>query len=146
MNGRVTGHSTPERHVSACNKGAFAAFLTVHGDSKKMSLKLTLATSLAALTMLAASSALAATVTTDLNVREEPDPESEILGVLPEGTEVQCSDMVGSWCELADGEGYVYGGYLDFGDNGDDDEDEDQDEDEEDEEDVDEEEDDDGDY
>ena len=104
-----------------------------------MSLKLTFAASIAALTLLAASGAFAATVTTPLNVRDEPSPDGDILGVLPEGTEVECADMIGSWCELADGEGYVYGRYLDFGDDGgdDDDQDEDDEDDEEDEDDVD---------
>ena len=102
-----------------------------------MSLKLTVATAIAALTMLAASSAFAATVTTPLNVRDEPSPDGEILDVLEEGTEVECADMIGSWCELAGGEGYVYGRYLDFGDDGGDDDDQDEDDEEdEDEDDV----------
>jgi uncharacterized protein YraI len=105
-----------------------------------MSLKLIFAAFFAALTMFAAGSAFAATVTTPLNVRDEPSPDGEILGVLDEGAEVECTDMVGSWCELAGGEGYVFGGYLDFGDNGDDDDDQngdDEDEDEPDEDDID---------
>jgi uncharacterized protein YraI len=93
-----------------------------------MSLKLTFAASIAALTMLAAGSAFAATVTTALNVRDEPGPHGDIIGVLEEGTEVVCTDMIGTWCELDDGEGYVYGKYLDFDDD-DDDDDEDEDED-----------------
>jgi uncharacterized protein YraI len=107
-----------------------------------MSLKLTFAASIAALTMFAAGSAFAATVTTDLNVRDEPGPHGDIIGVLPEGTEVQCLDMIGSWCELEEGEAYVYGGYLDFDDEDEEDDDED-DEDEDDDEDFDDEEDDD---
>ena len=104
-----------------------------------MSLKLIFAASFAALTMFAAGSAFAATVTAPLNVRDEPSPDGEILGVLQEGAEVDCTDMVGSWCELAGGEGYVYGGYLDFGDDDDDQngDDEDEDEDEPDEDDID---------
>jgi uncharacterized protein YraI len=92
-----------------------------------MRLKLITAASVAALALFAASSALAATVNTPVNVREEPDPEAEILGVLQVGAEVECTDMIGNWCELADGEGYVYAAYLDFDEDGDDDDDDDDD-------------------
>ena len=79
-----------------------------------MTLKLALATPLAALSLLVAGSASAAIVTTPLNVREAPNSSSAVLDVLDEGTEVECTDMVGNWCELLDGEGYVYSAYLDF--------------------------------
>jgi uncharacterized protein YraI len=97
-----------------------------------MNVKLAFAAAVAGLSLFAAGSASAATVTTALNVRAAPTPEADILGVLPAGTEVECAEMVGNWCELAGGEGYVYGAYLDFGDDDDDDEDDDLDDDEDD--------------
>jgi hypothetical protein len=88
-----------------------------------MNVKPALVAAFAGLGLLAAGSASAATVTTALNVRAAPTPEADILGVVPAGTEVECAEMVGNWCELAGGEGYVYGAYLDFGDDADEDED-----------------------
>ncbi len=77
-----------------------------------MTLKLALP--LAALGIMVAGSASAAVVTTPLNVREAPNSSSAVLDVLDEGTEVECTDMVGNWCELLNGEGYVFSAYLDF--------------------------------
>lgn len=79
-----------------------------------MSRKLTFLSTAAAATLFAVGSASAAIVMTPLNVREEPHPAAPILGVLDEGTEVECTAMIGNWCELLDGEGYVYAAYLDF--------------------------------
>jgi SH3-like domain-containing protein len=94
-----------------------------------MSLKLTLAASLAALTLFAAGSALAATgeATGDVNIREEADTDADILGVMSEGDEADFEDCEDGWCALADGEGYVSAAFLDFGGGDDEDEDEDYD-------------------
>ncbi len=96
-----------------------------------MSLKLTLAAALAALTLFAAGSALAATgeATGDVNIREEADTDADILGVMSEGDEADFEDCEDGWCALADGEGYVSAAYLDFGGGDDDEDDEDEDED-----------------
>jgi uncharacterized protein YraI len=109
-----------------------------------MNVKPAIAAAVAGLSLFAAGSASAATVTTALNVRAAPTPEAAILAVLPRGTEVECVEMVGNWCELAGGEGYVYGAYLDFGDDDDgrEDDDDDLDDDDFDEDDLDDESDD----
>jgi uncharacterized protein YraI len=103
-----------------------------------MSLKLTLAASIAALTMFAAGAALAATgeAKSPVNIREEATVKSDILGVLNEGDEVECVDFDNGWCELAGGDGYVSAAYLDF-DGGDDDDADDDDDDDHDYDDVD---------
>ena len=90
-----------------------------------MNLKLTLAASIAALTMFAAGSALAATgeVNTDANVRDGAGTDYDIIGHLSEGTEIDCVDFEDGWCVLADDEGYVAGSLVDLADNGDDDDD-----------------------
>jgi hypothetical protein len=89
-----------------------------------MSLKLTLAASIAALTMFAAGAALAATgeAKSPVNIREEATVKSDILGVLNEGDEVECVDFDNGWCELAGGDGYVSAAYLDFDHDEDDEE------------------------
>jgi uncharacterized protein YraI len=90
-----------------------------------VNLKLTLAASIAAFTILAAGSALAATaeVNTDANVRDGAGTEYDIIGHLSEGDEIECVDFDEGWCELADGDGYVAGSLIDVADGGDDDDD-----------------------
>jgi hypothetical protein len=94
-----------------------------------MNLKLTLAASIAALTLLAAGSALAATgeINTDANVRDGAGTEYDIIGHLSEGTEVECVDYEDGWCVLDDDEGYVAGSLVDLADSDDDDDDYDDD-------------------
>ena len=81
-----------------------------------MNLKLTIAASLAALTMLVAGSAIAATgeVNTDANVRDGAGTEYDIIGHLSEGDEIECVDFEDGWCELDDNEGYVAGSLVDL--------------------------------
>jgi uncharacterized protein YraI len=89
-----------------------------------MNLKLTLAASVAAITMFAAGAALAATgeINKDANVREGAGTYYDVIGHLSEGDTVYCVDFDNGWCELADDEGYVAGSLVDF-DYGDDDDD-----------------------
>ena len=88
-----------------------------------MNLKLTLAASLAAITMFAAGSALAATgeINTPANVRDGAGTGYDIIGHLSEGETVYCVDFDSGWCELSDDEGFVAGSLIDFEDNDDDD-------------------------
>jgi uncharacterized protein YraI len=93
-----------------------------------MNLKLTLAASVAALTIFTASAALAATgeLNSDANVREGPGTGYDIVGYAGEGDNIYCVDFDGGWCELADDEGYIAGSLINF-DGGYDDDDDDHD-------------------
>src|SRR5262249_33174863 len=90
-----------------------------------MTLKLTIAASLAALTMLATTSAFAAIgeLNSDANVRAGAGTEYDIIAYADEGTNVDCVDFEDGWCELADDEGFIAGSLIDFdgGYDGDDD-------------------------
>lgn len=58
---------------------------------------------------------ISATVTTDLNVRQQPDKEAEIVDILPEGKQVEVSESSDpDWnkVELGEYDGYVYNAYL----------------------------------
>jgi hypothetical protein len=90
-----------------------------------MNLKLTLAASVAALTIFTAGAALAATgeVNTDANVREGAGTYYDIIGYVSEGSTVYCVDFDNGWCELADDEGFIAGSLIDFDGGYDDDHD-----------------------
>jgi hypothetical protein len=93
-----------------------------------MNLKLTLAASIAALTMLTATSAFAAIgeINTPANVRDGAGTGYDIIDHLDEGDKVNCVDFDEGWCELDDDAGFVAGSLIDF-DGGDDDDDGDHD-------------------
>jgi hypothetical protein len=92
-----------------------------------MNLKLTIAATLAAITMFSATAAFAAIgeVNTPANVREGAGTSFDIIGHLDEGDTVNCVDFDDGWCELDDDEGFVAGSLLDFDGGHDDDDDDD---------------------
>lgn len=47
-----------------------------------------------------------------LRIRAEASTGSAVLGNLPRGTEVECSELVGGWYKLANSEGWICGDYV----------------------------------
>lgn len=92
-----------------------------------MNLKLTIAASVAALTILAAGSALAApgVATGAVNIREDAGTEFDIVGSLKKGEFVEIIECDAGWCAVNDDgdEGYVSAKYLALVDYDDEDED-----------------------
>ncbi|HHY50393.1 MAG TPA: SH3 domain-containing protein [Alphaproteobacteria bacterium] len=95
-----------------------------------MHLKLTLAAGVAALTLFAATSAMAApgVALRAVNIREDAGTEYDIIGRLKKGEFVEIVECNAGWCEITDDgeEGYVSASYLALVDY-DDEEDEDDD-------------------
>ena len=98
-----------------------------------MTLKLTIAASIAALTILTAGSALAApgVALGAVNIREDAGTSFDIVGSLSKGEFVEIIECDAGWCEVNDDgdEGYVSAKYLALVDSDDEDEDDDYDDD-----------------
>jgi uncharacterized protein YraI len=92
-----------------------------------MTLKLTIAASLTALTLLATGSALAApgVATGAVNIREDAGTQFDIIGSLKKGEFVDIIECDAGWCEISDDgeEGYVAASHLALVDSDDEDED-----------------------
>jgi hypothetical protein len=92
-----------------------------------MNLKLTLAASIAALTIVASSAAMAApgVALGAVNIREDAGTEFDIVGSLSKGEFVEIIECDGGWCEVNDDgdNGYVSAKYLALVDYDDEDED-----------------------
>jgi uncharacterized protein YraI len=90
-----------------------------------MTLKLTIAASIAALTILATGSAMAApgVALGAVNIREDAGKEFDIVGSLKKGEFVEIIECDAGWCEVNDDgdEGYVSAKYLALVDYDDDD-------------------------
>lgn len=96
-----------------------------------MTLKLTIAASIAALTILSAGAAVAApgVATGAVNIREDAGTQYAIIGSLKKGEFVDIVECDAGWCEIDDDgdEGYVSAKYLALVDHDDDDDDDDDD-------------------
>ncbi len=92
-----------------------------------MNLKLTLAASIAALTLFAAGSAMAApgVALGAVNIREDAGTQYDIVGSLAKGEFVEIIECDAGWCEVNDDgdEGFVSAKYLALVDYDDEDED-----------------------
>lgn len=92
-----------------------------------MNLKLTLAASIAALTLIASTAAMAApgVATGAVNVRDGAGTGYDIIGHLSKGEFVNIIECDAGWCEIEDDgdEGYVSASYLALVDYDDEDED-----------------------